>query len=117
MGGGRRPKYELALTNEEVRCMFEYLVRDWFEETDGDYNDFVEALLHGNVKEMNIYMNRVALQTFSYFDTGKNPSYEAPCFLQSNPSQVIPGVVAGALFQPPDRDYPVQDTFGIVSGG
>ena len=76
--GGRRPKYELALTNEEVRCMFEYLVRDWFEETDGDYNDFVEALLHGNVKEMNIYMNRVALQTFSYFDTGKNPSYEAP---------------------------------------
>ena len=23
--GGRRPKYELALTKEEVRCMFEYL--------------------------------------------------------------------------------------------
>lgn len=75
--GGGRPKYELALTNEEVRCMFEYLVHDWFEESDGNYNDFVEALLRGNLKEMNIYMNRVTLQTFSYFDTGKSPSYEA----------------------------------------
>ena len=75
--GGGRPKYELALTNEEVRCMFEYLVHDWFEESDGNYNDFIEAFLRGNLKEMNIYMNRVTLQTFSYFDTGKSPSYEA----------------------------------------
>ena len=76
--GGGRPKYELALTNYEVRCMFEYMVHDWFEEPDGNYNEFVEALLRGNLKEMNIYMNRVALQTFSYFDTGKNPSQEEP---------------------------------------
>ena len=27
---------------------------------------------------MNIYMNRVAMATFSYFDTGKNPSAEEP---------------------------------------
>lgn len=27
---------------------------------------------------MNAYMNRVALNTFSYFDTGKNPSVEEP---------------------------------------
>ncbi len=27
---------------------------------------------------MNTYMNKVALQTFSYFDTGKNPSEEEP---------------------------------------
>ena len=27
---------------------------------------------------MNLYMNRVALQSFSYFDTGKNPSYDEP---------------------------------------
>ena len=76
--GGGRPKYELAITNYEVRCMFEYMVHDWFEEPDGNYNEFVEALLRGNLKEMNIYMNRVALQTFSYFDTGKNPSQEEP---------------------------------------
>ena len=27
---------------------------------------------------MNVYMNQIALHTFSYFDTGKNPSYEEP---------------------------------------
>lgn len=27
---------------------------------------------------MNAYINRMALQTFSYFDTGKNPSHEEP---------------------------------------
>ena len=27
---------------------------------------------------MNAYMNRVALSTFSYFDTGKRPSYDQP---------------------------------------
>ncbi len=27
---------------------------------------------------MNIYMNKIAMATFSYFDTGKNPSKEEP---------------------------------------
>ena len=35
-------------------------------------------MLLDDVKAMNTYMNRVALQTFSYFDTGKNPSEEEP---------------------------------------
>ena len=30
------------------------------------------------MKEMNVYMNRVALNTFSYFDTGNRPSGEEP---------------------------------------
>ena len=42
-----------------------------FAEAGADYNDFIKALLQGNVKAMNTYMNRVALTTFSYFDTGK----------------------------------------------
>ncbi|MDD6233414.1 MAG: PD-(D/E)XK nuclease domain-containing protein, partial [Frisingicoccus sp.] len=42
------------------------------------YNDFVQALLIGDLKAMNAYMNRVALNTFSYFDTGKRPSGEEP---------------------------------------
>ena len=58
--------------------MFASMIHDWFEEPDGSYNDFVEALLAGDLKAMNVYMNRVALQTFSYFDTGKGPSDEAP---------------------------------------
>ena len=72
------PKYELMLTNLEVKRMFENMVHGWFYEPDESYNDFVEALLSGDIKAMNVYMNRVALQTFSYFDTGKNPSHEDP---------------------------------------
>ena len=32
----------------------------------------------GNVDAMNEYMNRVALQTFSYFDTGERASGAEP---------------------------------------
>ena len=76
--GSGRPKYELAITNYEIKCMFEDMVHDWFDETEEEYNEFVKALLCGSLKEMNIYMNRIALQTFSFFDTGKKPSYDAP---------------------------------------
>ena len=68
------PEYELALTNLEVKIMFQNMIRRWFGEVKSDYNDFVKALLLGDVKSMNHYMNRVALKTFSYFDTGKAPS-------------------------------------------
>ena len=76
--GGSFPKYELKLTNHEVKCMFQRMVHGWFDEPNGSYNDFVDALLLGDKKAMNVYMNRVALQTFSYFDTGKNPSFDEP---------------------------------------
>ena len=74
----QEPKYELTLTNLEVKVMFQNMIRLWFGEVTSDYNDFVKALLLGNVKAMNSYMNRVALKTFSYFDTGKEPSGAEP---------------------------------------
>ena len=58
--------------------MFQNMIRLWFGEATDDYNDFVKALLLGNVKAMNNYMNRVGLKTFSYFDTGKEPSGAEP---------------------------------------
>lgn len=70
--------YELALTNGEVRRMFRVMVKGWFEANRSDYNDFVKALLVGDLEAMNGYMNRVALNTFSYFDTGKDPSGAQP---------------------------------------
>ncbi len=73
-----RWRYTLSLTNREVSLMFEGLIQDWFAESGGSYNDFIKALLLGDVKAMNVYMNRVAMNTFSYFDTGKNPSEEEP---------------------------------------
>lgn len=70
--------YELTLTNREVKIMFYNMIRDWFSCVDADYNDFIKALLQGDLKAMNAYMNRVALNTFSYFDTGQKPSGEEP---------------------------------------
>lgn len=75
---GEEAAYELTLTNYEVQRMFNSMVRGWFKCAEADYNDFVRALLRGNLKEMNAYMNRVALQSFSYFDTGHGPSGEEP---------------------------------------
>ncbi|MCI5587621.1 MAG: PD-(D/E)XK nuclease domain-containing protein, partial [Lachnospiraceae bacterium] len=76
--GGQEALYELTLTNEEVKDMFYSMVRGWFGKAKASYNDFVKALLSGKRKEMNAYMNRVALQSFSYFDTADEPSFDAP---------------------------------------
>ena len=70
--------YELALTNGEVMDMFYGMVRSWFGVSKNDYNDFVKALLLLDVEEMNEYMNRVALTTFSYFDVKEGKSQDAP---------------------------------------
>ena len=76
--GGQEALYELTLTNEEVKDMFYSMVRGWLGKAKTSYNDFVKALLSGKLKEMNAYMNRVALQSFSYFDTANGPSFDAP---------------------------------------
>ena len=93
---GAEQMYELTLTNHEVRLMFEGMVRGWFRNAKGDYNDFVQALLVGDIKAMNVYMNRVALGTFSYFDTGKRPS-------GAEPERFYHGFVLGLLVDLQDR--------------
>ena len=70
-------KYRLCFTNGEVLGMFQNIIYEWFLENE-NYNEFVRALLYGDVDAMNEYMNRVALQTFSSFDSGKQPSEEEP---------------------------------------
>jgi hypothetical protein len=62
-------KYILKLTNYEVKRMFEGMVSRWFKIDGSNYNDFIKTLLIGDVEAMNEYMNKVALKTFSYFDT------------------------------------------------
>ena len=71
---GRRPEYELTLTNYEVRLMFQEMVSSWFYESDADYNEFINCLLCDDLDGMNICMNRLSLNLFSYFDTGNRPS-------------------------------------------
>ena len=73
----QEPVYTLGITNLETKAMFVRLIRGWFNNT-GDYGNFVSSMLSGDVVNMNRFMNRVALNSFSYFDTGKMPSDEAP---------------------------------------
>ena len=54
------------------------MFKSWFNKTLSAYNGFVKALLVGDIESMNEYMNRVTRGVISYFDTGKNPSDEAP---------------------------------------
>ncbi len=75
---GEEACYELAITNGEVQIMFQNMVRAWFKRNKADYNAFIKAMLMGNKKAMNTYMNRVALTSFSYFDTGKGPTGQEP---------------------------------------
>ena len=90
------PKYTLALTNWEVRLMFQNMIRNWFMAAEGDYNDFIQALLLGDVDAMNDYMNNVALSVFSYFDTGNQPSGERP-------ERFYHGFVLGLIVELQDR--------------
>lgn len=75
-----RPEYDLALTNMEVRLMFEQMIDCWFKKSVPAYNQFVKALLLHDLDAMEEYMNRVTEETFSFFDvTGcakQNPEPE-----------------------------------------
>ena len=46
---GTEPKYQLALTNLEVKLMFQRMIHDWFAPVQPDYNDFVKAMVAGDV--------------------------------------------------------------------
>ena len=91
---GNRWYYTLTLTNLEVYTMFEGMIRDWFSEYSDNYNDFVKALLNGNLEAMNVYMNRIALSSFSCFDVGKGPA---------EPERFYHGFVLGLLAELSDR--------------
>ncbi len=62
-------KYELKLTNKEVKMMFRNMIRDWFKNYSPSYNDFIKALLAGDIEAMNEYMNHITLDVFSNFGT------------------------------------------------
>lgn len=89
--------YELALTNYEIKLMFEELVLDWFAEDSSSYNGFVRSLLKGDLKAMNTYMNRISKSMFSSFDGGNRPSEE------THPERFYHGFVLGLLVELEDR--------------
>ncbi len=92
-----KEEYDLKLTNKEVRLMFRNMIEGWFKGYVPAYNDFIKALLQGDKKAMNHYMNRVALATFSSFDTGNKPSESA------EPERFYHGFVLGLMVELSDR--------------
>lgn len=85
--------YHLSITNLETRSMFYNMFKGWFNGNDSNYNEFVKALINGSIKEMNVFMNDVAMSTFSSFDTGVHPSE------RSQPEKFYHGFVLGLLVE------------------
>lgn len=94
--------YHLSLTNHEVDVMFRRMIDGWFKKYTPNYNAFVKALLADDVRAMNHYINRIALETFSFFDTGKGPSASA------EPERFYHGLVLGLMVD-------LQDKYHITS--
>ena len=68
-------QYTLALTNLEVKKLFHKMIKGWFgDNAQLPYNDFIKALILDDVDSMNEFMNRIALCSFSNFDTAKGAS-------------------------------------------
>ena len=91
------PWYHLKITNLETLGMFSEMFTGWFQNTRSNYNAFIKAMLCGNIKEMNAYMNEVALATFSSFDTGSHPSD------RTQPERFYHGFVLGLLVELRDQ--------------
>ena len=93
--GGIERTYELALTNVEVIQMFAKFIKGWFHKptVESNYNEFVRNLLQNNIKKMNTFMNKVALETISSFDTGTKPSE------YTEPERFYHGFVLGLLVE------------------
>ena len=90
-------EYELKITNMEVKMMFKSMIRGWFEGCLLEYNDFIKALLLGDLDAMNEYMNEVALQSFSSFDVARNVSSK------DAPERFYHGFVLGMIVDLSDR--------------
>ena len=82
--------------------MFQNMIEGWFKNYVPAYNDFIKALLLNDIKAMNYYMNKIALATFSCFDTGNHPS-EA-----SEPERFYHGFVLGLMTE-------LSDSYSILS--
>ena len=85
--------YEIRITNYETLRMFRRMIAGWFRTTGSNYREFKRAFLAGDVKVMNITMNRITRDIFSSFDTGTRPSE------YSQPERFYHGFVLGQMVE------------------
>ena len=88
---------EIAITNFELKIMFEKMVKNWFAKELVNYNGFINAMLTDDLESMNDYMNEISCELFSYFDTGKRASKKA------QPERFYHGFVLGLLVNLKER--------------
>lgn len=88
---------ELALTNKEVRIVFENMFTGWFAPGRWEYNGFIAALLADDLDAMNEYMNRLSEDVFSSFDTAGKQSG------RTEPERFYHGLVLGLTVELKDR--------------
>ena len=94
--GDWKQVYTLKLTDFEVQVMFRPMVRNWFAPAASSYNGFLCAFLEGDVEAMNVFINRVARGTFSFFDTAGDPEH-------AEPEKFYHGFVLGMMVELSDK--------------
>lgn len=94
--GDWKQVYTLKLTDFEVQVMFRRMVRNWFAPAASSYNGFLCAFLEGDVEAMNVFINRVARGTFSFFDTARDPEH-------AEPEKFYHGFVLGMMVELSDK--------------
>lgn len=94
--GDWKQVYTLKLTDFEVQVMFRRMVRNWFAPAASSYNGFLCAFLEGDVEAMNVFINRVARGTFSFFDTAGDPEH-------AEPEKFYRGFVLGMMVELSDK--------------
>lgn len=72
------------------------LISNLLQGANPDIKSEFEELLKGDKKAMNAYMNKIALETICYFDTGSHPS-------QAEPERFYHGFVLGLMVDLRDR--------------
>ncbi len=85
-------EYEIEITNHEVKLMLESLIKQWFnsEILSSISQEFRNALYECRIERLNTMMNKITMETFSFFDmSGKEPEKFYHGFTKTFPADVL----------------------------
>ena len=68
---GRRTYLEMSIPNEELACIYDDTISDWFEDSveNTDNTDLIKALEQGDCETAQVFINNLLKSAMSYFDT------------------------------------------------
>ena len=87
-----KKEYTLTLTNHEVHIVLNTLISNWFKNSITYNRKFIKALLSDNLEDMNINLNHITKNVFSFFDTSGH-----------EPERFYHGFVLGLIVDLKDR--------------